>query len=380
MTRKTFLRQRADAPADPLTSSLPLTPASLLYKERKLLNFSSHDYLGLSQHPDLRKNAIKYLLHYGTGICDPEMKNGYLECQRQVEEKYAEALCVSSAHLFSTHSAALCSVLEHFSSREWTIFVDSACQTSLFKAIKQWGGKSIIFSHHNLNSLETLLSASPTNKHLILSESLFAATGHISDLHSLVRLAQQYDAFLIIDDSCAFGVKGSHGFGLANRIEGIDFTVCSLDCAAGASGAFASCSQSISPYFFKDFSFSREHAPSFSTLGAVEAALELIPTLEGERMQLEQRTHWMRQQLKALDLNLIPSSSHLIALACENIAEAHHRWNNFLEQEVLSEIGIVQEAEEEAYLLFAINSYHTPDELTRLIHACETANILEKSV
>ncbi len=379
MTREIFFRQCQNTPASSLDASLPLTPASLLHKEKKLLNFSSHDYLGLSQHPDLRKNAIKYLLHYGTGICDPEVKNGYLECQRHIEEKYAETICVSHAHLFSTHSAAFFSVLEHFSNQEWTVLVDAACQSSLFKALKQWGGKSIVFPHRNLSTLETLLSASSSTKQLILSESLFAATGHISDLHSLTCLAKRHDAFLIIDDSRAFGIKGSHGFGLASRIEGIDFIICSLDCAAGAIGAFASCSLSNASYFFKNFSFSRESAPSFATLGTVEAALELIPALEGERMQLEQRIHWMRQQLKALDLPLIPSSSHIIALACENAMEARHRWNHLLEQEVLSQISIIQQ-EEETYLLFAINSYHTPDELTKLVHACEAAAILEKSI
>ncbi len=373
MARQAFLRQHSTYPPIPLCPCLPLTPASLLYKERKLLNFCSRDYLGLSQHAELRKSAIKYLLHYGTGICDPEVANGYLECQRLIEEKCAEALCFSHARLFSTTCAAMTTILQQFSDRKWTLFIDAASQAPLLKAAQQWGGKVILYPHRDLNALDALLSSCNSGC-LILSESLFAATGHVSDLNTLIHLARKNDAFLIVDDSRAFGVKGKQGFGLTQGSEGIDFILCGLDCAAGASGTLAACSESIGPYFFNEIPFVRDHALCFSALGAIEAAFDLIPTLEGERMQLEQRTHWIRQQLKAFELSVIPSSSHLIAIACDNVAEASHRYNVLLEHEILSEVSIAQREPEESYLLLAINAYHTPDELSTVVQAFETAD------
>lgn len=352
--------------------SLPLTPASILWNERKFLNFCSHDYLGLSQHAELRKNAIKYLLHYGVGICDPEMENGYLECQQKLEEKCAEALNVSNAHLFSTRSAALYSILRQFPHCEWTLHIDAAAHPSLFTAAQLWNGNILPFPHRNLPALDAHLLASDASKSLILSESLCAFTGHNADLKGLIHLSQAHEAFLIIDDSSAFGVKGHQGFGYAQGMHGIDFIICALDEGAGASGALAACSKHIAPHFFHDSSFSRETAVCFSTLGAIEASLELIPALEGERMQLEQRTHWIRQQLTALELPLIPSSSHLIAIACDSVQDAQQRCNALLEHDILAKISRVDS--NQTYLHFAINSYHTPDELSMLVHAFETAD------
>ncbi|HEY2811424.1 MAG TPA: aminotransferase class I/II-fold pyridoxal phosphate-dependent enzyme [Rhabdochlamydiaceae bacterium] len=337
-----------------LAPSLPLTPASLLWKEQKLVNFSSHDYLGLSQHAEMRKNAIKYLLHYGTGICHPEIKNGYLECQRNVEEKCAEALGVRCIELFSTRSLALSALLQQFFDARTALFMDAACQAPLM----QWEGSLQLFAHRNLNALDTQLSTCSQHKRLIFSESLFGTTGHSTDIDALILLAKKHNAYLLIDDTFAFGVKGKQGFGLASQCEGIDFVLCGLDCGAGASGAFISC-----PYRIKDLSLPREYALSFSSLGAIEAALELIPTFEGERMQLEQRAHWIRGQLKAAGIPLAQSSSHLIALACSSLEEAHHLWKRFLDDQLLSEIHCVQQ---QAYLVFAINTHHNPEELSLL--------------
>jgi 8-amino-7-oxononanoate synthase len=358
MSRHAFLRE--ESASFPLIHCLPLTPASLLFKEKKLINFCSRDYLGLSQHAEMRKNGIKYVLHYGTGTCDPEIKNGYLECQKHVEEKYAEALSLTKVHLFASHSAALSSILQQFPHQEWTLFLDAACQASLRKAAALWGGTCVLYPHRNLQALDALLAAYPSSNRILLSESLFAATGHISDLEALIHLSKKQDAFLIIDDSCAFGLKGKQGFGLVQGL-GVDFVVCALDHAAGASGAFAGSALD----FFKTPCLIREELLSFCALGAIEAALELIPSLEGERMQLEQRTHWVRQQLKTGELSLFPSSSHLIAILCDTAADALQRYDSLLELGILSEVSIL--SSEEAYLLFAINAYHSPDELSMLV-------------
>src|SRR5690349_11091475 len=347
MTKQAFLKEKF--PHSALYPCLPLTPASLLYKEKKLLNFCSRDYLGLSQHAEMRKAAIKYVLHYGTGICDPEIKNGFLECCARIEEKCAEAVGFASAYLCATHSLAIDTILQHFSPQEWIVCIDAGCQSALINAVHKWGGTCTIYPHRDLAALQALLSTQ--ERYLVISESLFGSTGHISDIATLAELTQKCDGFLLIDDSHSFGIKGKQGFGLAQGHAGIDFVVCALDGASGASGAFAACSE---PYFFKNRPKSREEALAFSSLGAIEAALELIPTFEGERMQLEQRSHWLREQLKKSQTTLIPSSAHLVAIACDTPADAHHRFHALLEEGILAEISTIGD---DAYLLFHINSY-----------------------
>lgn len=346
-----------------LYPSLPLTPASLLYKEKKLLNFCSRDYLGLSQHAETRKAAIKYVLHYGTGICDPEIKNGFLECCARIEEKCAEAVGFASAHLFASRDLAIDAILQHFSPHEYAVCIDAGCQATLIAAVRKWGGTSYVYPHRDLAALQTLLSTQ--ERYLVISESLFGSTGHITDITTLAEITQKFDAFLLVDDSHSFGIKGKQGFGLAQGHAGIDFIVCALDGASGASGVFAACNEA---YFFKNRPKSREEALPFSSLGAIEAGLELIPTFEGERMQLEQRSHWLREQLKKSQTALIPSNSHLLAIGCDTPADAHDRFHALLEEGILTEISTIGDA---SYLVFHINSYHTPEELSTLAQAWE---------
>jgi 8-amino-7-oxononanoate synthase len=362
MTKQEFLKDKFFSCA--LYPSLPLTPASLLYKEKKLLNFCSRDYLGLSQHAEMRKAAIKYVLHYGTGICDPEIKNGFLECCVRIEEKCAEAVGFASAQLSATHSLALSGILQHFSPHDCVVCIDAGCQATLIDAVRRWSGTFYLYPHGDLAALQALLYTSK-KRHLVISESLFGSTGHITDISILAEITQKSDAFLLIDDSHSFGIKGKQGFGLALGHAGIDFIVCALDGASGASGAFAACCEE---YFFKSRPKSREEALSFSSLGAIEAALELIPTFEGERMQLEQRSHWLRKQLKKSQIALIPSTSHLLAIACDTPVDAHDRFHALLEEDILAEITTVGDA---SYIVFHINSYHTPEELSALAYACE---------
>ena len=342
-----------------LSPSLPLTPASLLWKDQKLLNFSSHDYLGLSQHPQMRKNAIKYVLHYGTGICHPEIVNGYLECQKQIEENYAKALGVAQVHLFATHSFALSVLLEQLIDCPTTLFIDAASQIPL----KKYNAHIHTFPHGDLDTLHTQLCHTSTEKRIILSESLFATTGHTADLERLIPLAKKHAALLIIDDSYAFGVKGREGFGLAQRHPEIDFILCGLDAGAGANGAFIASSEKID----KQITLFREQTLTFSALGAIESALELIPTFEGERKQLEQRTHWIREQLKSRGAPLFPSTSHLIALRCPSKETGYQFWKHLLQLHILSTIHHI---EQQTYLLFAINTHHNLEELSLLAHSC----------
>ncbi len=356
MPKQAFLDDQGSMAPLESSSSLPLTPAALLWQDKKLLNFSSPDYLGLSQHPDMRKHAMKYLLQYGTSLCHPEISSGFLECQQEIEHKCAEALGMSLVHFFSSRTTALSFLLEHFP-KDWTIFLSYSSEKWLQKTISSWGGRIIYF--HELTELDALLPLYAQK--FIFTSSICGITGKLSDLSAFTSIAKKHECFLLVDDTYAFGIKGKHGFGLAQGKQ-IDFLLCGLDHGAGASGALIAYSSSTASCFLHKKTQDRDLMITFSTLGAIEAAFELIPQFEGERMQLEQRSHWLRMQLPHVDWE----ASHLIAIQCEDEQDAKQRCHKLLQQDILCDI---RRTSSHAYLQVVINTFHSPEELTLLLKA-----------
>lgn len=151
----------------------------ILSQGKKLLDFSSCDFLGLAQHPEVKKAAIKYALKYGVGIPTSPLRSAP---QQQLESKLAQFLGMEAAVLFPSFEEALQVVNNH---------------------------KAVVIS----SDKEDLAAAQARQKK---SPSLFCS-----------------------DDSYTIGITGEHGFGAAAHQKGVDFIVGSLAYGAGCSGAYA---------------------------------------------------------------------------------------------------------------------------------------------
>jgi 7-keto-8-aminopelargonate synthetase-like enzyme len=153
----------------------------ILWQGKKWLDFSSYDFLGLAQHPEVKKGAIKYTLKYGVGVPIPSL--GSIP-QQQLESKLAQFLGTEMAILFPSYDEAL----------------------------------------------QTVKNLKAT---LICSES--------EEFSSLPKKSP----LLCIDDSLTLGTAGEHGFGIAAHKKGIDLITGSLAYGVGCSGAFIAGSKKI---------------------------------------------------------------------------------------------------------------------------------------
>jgi 7-keto-8-aminopelargonate synthetase-like enzyme len=197
---------------------------------------------------------------------------------------------------------------------------------------------------------------------MIFCESISSSTGSIIDLHHISSLSQTYNSLLVVDDSLAFGVKGEKGLGLAAKQGDIDLILCSLSNSASTEGAFLACSSWMKNLIRKN-DFYRESSMTYSSLGSTEMALELIPSLEGERYQLEQRCHWLKKQLQDYE---VFSSTHLACLHFSQEGEMMHFWESLLQRGILAQ-PLISNQRVSYTLRFFINIHHTPDDLRTLI-------------
>lgn len=343
---------------------LPLSPTHVIWQGKKILDFSSQDFLGLSNHPDLKKNTIKYLLHYGSGICHAEIPGSFIECQKALEVKMAALMNMPYLYLFSNRYLALCHVLSSLSS-DVLLLIAGDLDPGLRRILYNFPLKILTYNQNSLDTLEVILrqeKQSISSVKMIFCESVSSGSGSFTDLHYISCLSQTYNALLVVDDSLAFGVKGDKGLGLAAKQGDIDVILCSLSNSASTEGAFLACSSWMKNLIKKN-DFHREFSITYPSLGSAEMALELITSLEGERYQLEQRCHWLKNQLQ--DYGSF-SSTHVICLHFSQQEEMMFFWENLLQKGILAQRLTCNQ--EPSYILrFFVNIHHTPDDLRRLV-------------
>jgi 8-amino-7-oxononanoate synthase len=343
-----------------------------------MLNFSSHDYLGLSQHAELKKNAIKALLHYGTGLCFGEAKESYVEYQRQIEEKCIQLLNMPELRFFSSKWVALAILLSSLQSESSVCFVDTHSDPLLHLAAKTWQ-RVVVYDSEDLDGLCKLLEKESVKGglKLILAESLLSLNGKFCDVDSLNLLVKRYQGLLLVDDSNAFGVHGNGGSCVQN--DSIDFLLCSLDRGGGIAGAFLASHLNLN-LVFKTFSIDpREWSISYASLGAIDLSFDLLASMEGERKQLQQRCHWLRMQFKQLKLD-VSSTSHFFCFAFSEKKQAESLWHALLQKEILAELIDASCCVKNRYMVrLIINSSHTPEDLTALISFFETWELESKN-
>ncbi|NJN88798.1 MAG: 8-amino-7-oxononanoate synthase [Leptolyngbyaceae cyanobacterium SL_7_1] len=340
--------------------------------DRRLLNFSANDYLGLSKHPALIEAAQTYAQRYGAGSTASRLVTGTYSIHHQLEEQLAIACGREAALLFNSGFQANATILPALLDRSALVLGDRLIHNSLIQGILASGARLMRYRHNDLNHLEALLikaSSKSYSRILIVSETVFSMDGDRSDVDALIQLAETHNAILYLDDAHAFGVMGKGGMGLAACRTDVDMAIGTFGKAIGVFGAFITCSQKVKDYLINycpGFIYTTALPPA--VIGAVVAALTLLPKLEDRRHYLSQQADNLRVQLQHLNYTIGNSSSHIIPLILGD-AEKTLDLSNWLEERGILATAIRPPTVEAgmARLRFALSSQHTPEQLEYLV-------------
>jgi len=178
------------------------------------------------------------------------------------------------------------------------------------------GHRQIRFRHNDLDHLEELLAghADQDGPRLIVTESVFSMDGDRADVERLIRIAGAYEAFLYLDEAHATGVLGPEGAGLSRAASGrVDLVMGTFSKAMGCFGAYVAGSRLLIDYLVNacgGFIFST--APPPAILGAIDAALDLVPDMESERRKLADHAAYLRGRLADAGIDTGESSTQII--------------------------------------------------------------------
>lgn len=294
-----------------------LNKAEIVIDGKKLINFCSNDYLGLASHPTVITRSKEYLEKYGAGSSSSRLISGTHSIHSALEEKLASIFGFKSALLFNSGFQANLSIIAAIVDRNSLILIDKKCHNSLVNGAILSRATIKRYQHNNLNHLELLLEKAKDlsyNRVLILTETVFSMDGDCNNLTRLVELSNKYDALLYSDDAHALGVLGYRGLGLNYKEQGIDFNIGTFGKSFGGFGAFIGCSKLIKEYlinFASGFIYTTALPPAI--IGGLDAALDLIPTMNKERMHLFELIHLITSDLNK-SFEILHSESQIIPI------------------------------------------------------------------
>ncbi|MCY4531982.1 MAG: 8-amino-7-oxononanoate synthase [Gammaproteobacteria bacterium] len=298
-----------------LRSVTPVSDSLVKVDGRTMVNFCSNDYLGISKHPELQARATAFTQRYGTGSTASRLICGSLDCFESVERKLAELKQVEGILIFNSGFQANVSVIPALADTNALILSDRLNHNSIIQGIHLARCTRQLFDHNDLDHLENLLEQSKIKHYsrtIIVTESVFSMDGDQSDIDRLIYLASEYDAILYVDDAHATGVLGRKGMGLTTGKK-VDVTMGTFSKALGSFGAYIACSPKIRDYLVNCCSgFVYTTALPPSTLGAIDAALDLVPAMDKSRRMLRESSQFLRNALQQSGYDTGQSSTQII--------------------------------------------------------------------
>lgn len=291
--------------------------ATTIIDEKRVLQFSSNNYLGLADHPRLKAAAQEAINNCGSGSGASRLICGNLELNEKLEGKIAKLKKKENALLFNTGYMANIGIISTLMGEEDVIFSDEFNHASIIDGCMMSKAQTRVYPHKDMDALEDLLKESKQFKHrLIVTDGIFSMDGDIVSLPELVSLAKQYECMLMVDDAHATGVLGANGGGTGEHFsleDKIDISMGTFGKALGGFGAFVAGSHMLREFLInraRTFIFTTGLPPAVIASGI--AALELLEMEPEIRAKLWENVGFFKNGIKELGFDTLNSETQII--------------------------------------------------------------------
>jgi len=288
-------------------------------KGKKVLMFGSNSYLGLTNHPKIKEAAKKAIDKYGTGCAGSRFLNGTLDIHIELEERLADLVGKDGALCYSTGFQVNLGVVSVLTGRQDHILLDELDHASIIEGSRLSFSKVLKFAHNDMNVLESKLKrCNPDSIKLVVVDGIFSMECDIAKLPELVRLAEKYDATIMVDDAHSIGVIGKNGSGTASHFgltDKVDLIMGTFSKSLASLGGFIASDKDTINYIKHNsrtliFSASMTPASAASVLAAID-----IMVSEPERIKhLWDLTHYALKGFKEMGFDTGKSETPIIPL------------------------------------------------------------------
>ena len=181
----------------------------VFFNGKEYMNFSSNDYLGLSNNTYSIKKAQEALDLYGNGSAASRLLGGGCTLHRELETKIARFKGTERALVFNSGYAANTGIIPAFTNKEDVIFSDELNHASIIDGCRLSKARVFVYRHKDIAHLESLIREKSAQKKIVITDSVFSMDGDIAPLRDLYNICKELGAMLYIDDAHGTGVLGN---------------------------------------------------------------------------------------------------------------------------------------------------------------------------
>lgn len=221
---------------------------SLIVDKKKIINFNSNDYLGLSSNQTIIRNMIKEFDEISQ--CSSRLVGGNHLNIEKLEQVLSKHRKTESSLVYTTGYSAVQGVISTLSDRNTTIFSDELNHASIIDGCRLGNAKIKIFRHNDTEHLLELLGG-VLGKKILVTEGVFSVEGDMSNLNSICNFAKEFGVFTIVDDAHGDFVFGKNGSGTPSELKVnnlVDIHISSLSKALGCFGGYVACNEMVRDY------------------------------------------------------------------------------------------------------------------------------------
>jgi 8-amino-7-oxononanoate synthase len=308
---------------------------------KSLIMVGSNNYLGLTQDPRVKEAAKKAIDDYGSGCTGSRFLNGTLVLHEELEEKLARFMKREAALCFSTGFQTNLGTIATLVGKDDLIFADRTNHASIVDGCRLAFGRTLKFKHNKLDDLERLLRTnnSPGGKAIIV-DGVFSMEGDIVDLPNIAKLAEKYQARVLIDDAHAIGVLGKHGRGTGEHYgleDKIDVVLGTFSKSFASIGGFIAGDRYVIDYIkhiSRPLIFSASMPPA--AVATVSAAVDILEK-EPERLErLWRNVRKMKDGFDKLGFNTGRSQTPIIPIHVGEDVKCFQFWKMLFDNGVFS--------------------------------------------
>jgi len=351
--------------------------STVIIDGHEVITLSSNNYLGLTIHPRLREAAIKAIEKYGVGSGSVRTIAGTMTLHNELEEKLAQFKHTEASLTFQSGYATNLGVISAIMQEGDMIISDELNHASIIDGIRLCKSPRKVYPHKDMAGLRRVLEDSRSaTKIMVVTDGVFSMDGDIAPLPQIVELAEQYGAFVMVDDAHSSGVLGKNGrgsvshFGLDGRVA---LQIGTLSKGIGALGGYVACSQDMRDFLLqraRPVLFSTSHPPS--VVATCIAALEILEEDNSLVERLWENTSFFKRGLQQLGFDTGNSETPITPVIVGEGALAMRFSNRLFEEGVFAQ-GIVFPTvpADKCRVRTIVTAIHTNDELSRALNIFE---------
>lgn len=285
------------------------------FRGKEVLNWSLNNYIGLANHPEVRKADADAALEYGMAYpMGARMLSGQTSKHEELEARLAAFTGKEAAYLLNYGYQGMVSIIDSLLSRNDVIVYDSEAHACIIDGMRMHPGKRFVFPHNNMENFErqlekaSKLAAKQNGGVLVITEGVFGMSGDLGNLKDITALKDKYNFRLMLDDAHGFGTMGKTGQGTGEFFEvqdKIDFYFGTFAKSMAGIGGFIAADEFVIDfltYNMRSQIFAKS-LPMPMVIGALKR-LELLKTKPGLREKLWTIVTTLQNGLKEKGFNI----------------------------------------------------------------------------